>query len=402
MSKMEQVKGEAIKMGTLGQLAAPSNGPVDVLFVAGEHSGDQHAALIAKDIRKSHPDWRMAAAGGPSLKREGVQLLYDLTRHSVVGLVEVLRHYGEFKCIFESLIKWITVHQPRVIVLVDYPGFNLRLADALRKRGISRKGGGAVAVYQYISPQIWAWKAKRRFKMARILDGLGVIFPFEVKCYADTDLPVAFVGHPFARDDYKNPLRYDPEGPILLLPGSRKQAVSRIFPLMLESILAYKSAGGSRRCVCLYPEESMRLMLEDVIGQAHIDSGLISLRPAEQGTTASAVLTSSGTMSLNCALVGLPGVIVYVAHPFTMWVGRRLVNIEWLGIANLLLNRCLYTEYLQEQATPERLAKILEDIYSNPDARAPFAAGAEEILAKLHTANATNMVAQIEQLIGTD
>jgi lipid-A-disaccharide synthase len=384
------------------KLASPAEGSVDVLFVAGEHSGDQHAALIARDLRQAHPDWKMAAMGGPSLKLAGVQLLLDLPRHSVVGLVEVLRHYGEFKRIFEALVDWIDKHQPRVIVLVDYPGFNLRLADALQKRGISQKGGGPVAIYQYVSPQIWAWKAKRRFKMAKILNGLGVIFPFEVECYADTDLPVAFVGHPFAREDYQNPLRYDPEGPVLLLPGSRKQAVSRIFPLMLDAILSYRASGGTRRCVCLYPEDSIRLILEDIIGQKHIDSGLVSLRPAEQGTTASVVLTSSGTMSLNCALAGLPGAIVYRAHPFTTWLGRRLVSVEWLGIANLVLGRCLYKEYIQEQAKPELLADVVSRTLADPEARQPFAIGAAEILAKLDAHDATTMVREIERLSRVD
>ncbi|NDV61781.1 lipid-A-disaccharide synthase [Puniceicoccales bacterium CK1056] len=384
------------------ELSPPASGPVDVLFVAGEHSGDQHAALIARDIQQAHPDWQMAAMGGPSLKLAGVQLLFDLTRHSVVGLVEVLRHYGEFKRIFEALVGWIGAHQPKVVVLVDYPGFNLRLADALRKRGISRKGGGNVAVYQYVSPQIWAWKAKRRFKMAKILDGLGVIFPFELDCYTDTNLPVAFVGHPFARKDYSNPLRYDPEGPILLLPGSRKQAVSRIFPVMLKTIAAYRASGGTRRCVCLYPEDSIRLILEDVIGREHVDSGMVSLRPAEQGTTASAVLTSSGTMSLNCALAGLPGAIVYVAHPFTTWLGRRLVSIEWLGIANLVLGRCLYPEFIQEAAKPEVLATLLRDTLADPEAHGVFSAGSKEVFGKLHATDASNMVTQIVQLVGLD
>lgn len=381
------------------RLAPPTDGPVDVLFVAGEHSGDQHASLIARDIRDAHPDWRMAAMGGPSLKLAGVQLLLDLTKHSVVGLVEVLRHYGEFKRIFEALVDWIGTHRPKVVVLVDYPGFNLRLAEALRRRGISRKGGGSVAIYQYVSPQIWAWKAMRRFRMAKTLDGLGVIFPFELECYADTDLPVAFVGHPFARRDAVNPLSYDPRGPVLLLPGSRRQAVSRIFPVMLETVLALRQSGLNRRCVCLYPEDSIRFILEEILGKEHIDSGLVSLRPAGQGTTASAVLTSSGTMSLNCALAGLPGAIVYRAHPFTTWLGRRLVNVEWLGIANLVLGRCLYPEYIQEDAKPEVLAGVIQRLLSDPDARSPFADGAEEILAKLDAHDATTMVAEIERLV---
>jgi lipid-A-disaccharide synthase len=381
------------------QFAPPRDGTVDVLFVAGEHSGDQHAALIAGDLLAAHPDWRLAAVGGPSLARAGAQLLHDLTRDSVVGLVEVLRHYGTFKRLFETLLSWIDEYKPRVVVLVDYPGFNLRLADALRKRGISRKGGGTVAVYQYVSPQIWAWKARRRFKMAKVLDELGVIFPFEVGCYADTDLEVRFVGHPFARDDYRNPVRYDPEGPILLLPGSRKQAVSRIFPVMVKAVQAFRESGQARRCVCLYPSEEIHYLLQAELSRQQVDSEMIHLRSVETGTTAAAVLTSSGTMSLNCALAGVPGAIVYRAHGLTAWLGKRLINVEWLGIANLVLGRSVYPEFIQELADPLALAHVLEETLEDQDAQAPFAEAADELLTHLNADGASTVVERLEALI---
>ena len=381
-------------------LPPPGDGPVEVLFIAGEHSGDQHAALIAKDIRSRYPDWKMAAVGGPALERAGVQLLHDLTRDSVVGLVEVLRHYGQFKALFNSLLEWVATYHPKVVVLVDYPGFNLRFAAALKKRGLSRKGGGPAAVYQYVSPQIWAWKGGRRFKMAQILDELGVIFPFEIECYQDTELPVHFVGHPFAREDYRNPLRYDSEGPVLLLPGSRKQAVGRIFPAMIEAVKAYHAFGQTRPCVCLYPSQEVRAILEAELGNSGIDSTSISLQPVEQGTTASVVLSSSGTMSLNCALAGIPGAIVYRAHPFTAWMGRRLIRVEWLGIANLVLKREMYPEYIQEAARPDRLAKVLQTAISDPSQRERFAEDAASLDSNLRAARSESVVARLAALVG--
>lgn len=362
------------------QFADPPAGTgVDVLFVAGEHSGDQHAALVARDLQSRHPDWQLYALGGPALLAEGVTLLHDMTRHSVVGLIEVLRHYGLFKSLLSALLEWIERHQPRMVVLVDYPGFNLRLARAMRERGLSRKGGGGVIVYQYVSPQIWAWKGGRRFSMARDLDELGTIFPFEPDCYKDTDLRTAFVGHPFARADYQNPLRYDAEGPVLLLPGSRAQAVGRIFPVMLETIRQYREGGGTRRCVCLYPDASIRSVLEGLIGSAHVPTDWIHLRAADLGTTASVVLSSSGTMSLNCALAGLPGAIVYRAHPLTVLIGRRLVRVKWLGIANLILEREVYPEYLQGAARPASLRALLEAHLAHPERRGRFDVAAEEL-----------------------
>ena len=380
-------------------LPEPGRGKVDVLFVAGEHSGDQHAALIAQEMKQAHPDWEMAAYGGPALERAGVQLLHDLTKDSVVGFVEVLRHYSEFKRLFEGLLAWVERHRPKAVVLVDYPGFNLRFAEAMAKRGLSRKGGGDVIVYQYVSPQIWAWKAKRRFKMARVLDELGVIFPFELDCYRDTDLKVHFVGHPFAREAYHNPVAYDPDGQVLLLPGSRKQAVGRIFPVMMETIQAYRESGGDRHCVCLYPEEGILSILQSTIKEGGYPDSLVELRPVNEGAVASAVLTSSGTMSLNCALAGIPGAIVYRAHPLTVWIGQRLVSIDWLGIANLVLGRELYPEFLQRDADPSVLVTRLKECIEDSGLREKHAAGAMELLEKLHGVSSGTVAQRVDHLL---
>lgn len=351
----------------------------DVLFLAGEHSGDQHAAKVAADLRQRQPDWRIAAVGGPALQQAGADLLYDLTRDSVVGLVEVLRHYRHFKALFHALLDWIARHRPRLVVMVDYPGFNLRLAEALRKRGLSRKGGGPTAIYQYVSPQIWAWKAGRRFTMARCLDELGVIFPFEINCYTDTDLPVHFVGHPFVREDYPNPLRMDPEGPVLLLPGSRRQAVQRIFPAQLAALHELRRQGQSRPALCLYPDDAIHATLQDILGKQNQSPPNLTIRKVGPPVDAAAVLTSSGTMSLNCALAGIPGAIVYRAHPLTVWIGRRLVKVPYLGIANLVLNQPLYPEYVQEAARPESLAAEIQSALNDPQRQHRFAQAAQSL-----------------------
>ncbi len=382
----------------LNQLPEPVGGRADILMIAGEHSGDQHAALVARELREARPDWQLCALGGPALAAEGVQVLHDLTKDSVVGFVEVLRHYGQFKQLFESLLSWVETHQPKAVVLVDYPGFNLRFAEALMERGCSRKGGGEILVYQYVSPQIWAWKAKRRFKMARYLDELGVIFPFELDCYADTDLPVHFVGHPFAREDHVNPLSYDPEGPILLLPGSRQQAVGRIFPIMVEAVRRFSEKHGPQPSVCLYPEEGVRLILQQVLERASA-TDLVQIKPVSEGAAAAAALTSSGTMSLNCALAGIPGAIVYRAHPFTAWLGQRLIQVDWLGIANLVLNRQLYPEFVQSKADPGVLASELAAGLSDPSKRTKHLEGAEELMQVLKGAPSESVARRLLKLI---
>lgn len=338
---------------------------VDILILAGEHSGDQHAARMVRELRALQPDLRIAALGGPALAAEGVDLVEDLTRFSVVGLFEVLKHYGAFRKLFQRTLHWIALHRPRVVCLVDYPGFNLRLAKALRAQGLSRKGGGTIAVYQYISPQIWAWKAKRRFSMQHVLDELGVIFPFEVDCYQDTSLPVKFVGHPFVAADHKSPVVYDQEGHLLLLPGSRNQAVDRIFPVMLGAWQLLRPAFPGLKASVVYPDDAIRALLQRHLHAAAMGPEALSLAPADAIPAARAVMTSSGTMSLHCALAGVPGLVVYRAHPFTFWIGKRLVKVPYLGIANLLLQRPLYTEYLQQEATPAQLAHAAGSLLRN-------------------------------------
>ncbi|MDP2136913.1 MAG: lipid-A-disaccharide synthase, partial [Candidatus Didemnitutus sp.] len=342
-------------------LPPPEGGSVDLLIVAGEHSGDEHAARMVRDLKRKNPAVRVCALGGPGLAAAGGQLLHDLTATSVVGFVEVLKHYSFFKALFDATLKWIEQHRPRAVCLVDYPGFNLRLAAKLRERGLSVKGGGTIRTIFYISPQIWAWKAKRRFTMARDLDAVATIFPFEPACYADTTLPAEFVGHPFLATDYVSPVRYGAEGPVLLLPGSRVQAVSRIFPLLLSGFAEHRRTHPTAKAVALYPSNDVAAVARTELERWPELAGVVELMPVDEGgvanpLAASAVLTSSGTMSLHCALAAIPGAIAYRTNPLTYLLARWWVKIEYIGIANLLLKKAMYPEFIQGAATATALA----------------------------------------------
>ncbi len=356
------------------RLSPPAAGCVDLLVVAGEHSGDQHAATMVRDLKRKNPGFSVVALGGPALAKEGAQVLHDMTASSVVGFVEVLKNYPFFKALFDELLRWIAEHKPKAVCFVDYPGLNLRLAKAMRERGLSVKGGGAIKVLYYISPQIWAWKAKRRFTMARDLDALAVIFPFEVDCYKDTTLPVEFVGHPFLDEAHEAPLRYDPAAPILLLPGSRKQAVARIFPVLLAGHAAY----GKRDAVVVYPSEFIKEVLLAANPPANV-----KLVPTGTQIAASAVLMSSGTMSMHCALAAIPGAVAYRANLVTYYIARMLIQVPYLGIANLLLKESMYPEYIQGAATPQALAAELETCLGKIDRLIDTQAKAEKLRALL-------------------
>lgn len=367
------------------EFAAPVDGQPDLLIVAGEHSGDEHAALMLDDMRARQPNLKVACLGGGKLQDAGAQLLYDLNAVSIIGFIEVVRHYGFFKSLFERTLEWIEHYQPKHVCFVDYPGFNLRLAAELAKRGLSKKGGGSIGLSYYIGPQVWAWKAKRRFKMAELIDQLGVIFPFEVGCFADTLLKTEFVGHPFVREDHTHPFVYNATAPVLLLPGSRTTAVGRIFPLLLKSFIEARKTKVDLKARVVYPSQQILSQLETILARYSDCRDSIEFVPNNNKTLpASAVLMSSGTMSLAVAMSGIPGAITYRLNPLSYHLGRLLVKIDYIGISNLLLKRPLNPELIQGAATPKALAKeLLRSI--TPEAGKTAEEGAAELHQHLQT-----------------
>ena len=362
----------------------PKFGKVDILFIAGEHSGDQHGAEIIEKILQKDPNKKICMIGGPAMEKlKQAQFLFNLADSSVVGFVEVLRNYNFFKKIFDDLMEWISFHSPKRIVFIDYPGFNLRIAKSLFQAGISKASGGKVELYYYIAPQVWAWKAKRRFSMAEHIDSLGVIFPFEIEVFSDTKLQTHFVGHPFVQNGFKIHLVYDHSAPILLLPGSRIQAVTRIYPILLKSFEKVLQKNPQMEANVVYPDSKIKSLLEE-IQSSHISKEIekkIHFHNTSSNLSASIVLTSSGTMSLKCALAGIPGAIVYKAHPITYWIGKRLVKIPYLGISNILLQKDFYPEFIQNDADPEKIAQwVFKNLEINPSIKE----GTLELKRKLH------------------
>lgn len=344
---------------------SPNKGSVDMLIIAGEHSGDLNAARVLRQLLQKSPYLNVVAIGGPALEEAGAQLLCDVTGASVIGYIEVFKKYRSFfKPLFNETLRWITQHQPKAVLFVDYGGFNIRMAKALREKGISTKGWGSVKTLYYISPQIWASRPNRRFSIARSVDSLAVIFPFEKACYDDTSLDVEFVGHPFTASDYTPPVVYDRLGPVLILPGSRRPAVVRLLPVLLRAYKASKAPSA----VVLYPSDSiatlMRSIAEDM-GIVNLIFKPFSTEVSDAPQKASAVLMSSGTISVHCALAGIPGAIAFKIDPLTYMLGRLIVNVKQIGLANLLLKETMYPEYIQDAATEEALCGELSECLNN-------------------------------------
>ncbi|MSU48349.1 MAG: lipid-A-disaccharide synthase [Opitutus sp.] len=378
-------------------LPAPVAGRVDVLVVAAEHSGDEHAARMVRELRGRHPSLAIAALGGPKLAAAGAQLLRDLTGSSSIGFAVIGKLFF-YRALITEIVRWVGEHRPRVVCFVDSSGLNLRIARGLFERGFSAKAGGPTRAVYYISPQIWASRARRRFEMAKHLDGLAAIFPFEPAVYADTTLPVEFVGHPFVASDHVPPVRYDPAGPVLLLPGSRKGAVARIFPVLLAAFRAF----GQREAVVLYP--SVEIL--DLLRATTPPPNVRLVQMADGGTggqavAASAVLTSSGTMSMQCALAGIPGAVTYRTDSLTYLLGRLLVKVEYLGIANLLLREPMYPEYIQNVATPAALAAELRACVQDPGRRERTAGQAARLRALLSVPASGTAAGWLERQLGS-
>lgn len=337
------------------RLPAPASGGVDVLVVAAEHSGDEHAGRMVRELRERVPGVRVAALGGARLEAAGAQLLMNLTKSSAMGFA-VIAKISFYRQLIGAVVEWVAQHRPGVVCFVDSSGLNLRIAKQLFARGVAAKAGGPTRLVYYISPQVWASRAKRRFAMAQHLDGLAAIFPFEREVYRDTALPVEFVGHPFLASDYAAPVRYDPSGPVLLLPGSRRALVRRLFPVLREAFAEFARGRSGERAVVLYPSEEIRAEVVALGVPAEVEMRAVQAR---EPVAASAVLTTSGTMSMHCALAGIPGAVAYRTDALTYALGRMLVRVKFIGIANVLLGEAMYPEYIQNAATPAALAAEL-------------------------------------------
>ncbi len=373
----------------------PSSKSVDLLVVAGEASGDEHAAALIKIVKQQMPSLQIAALGGPRTKEAGADLLFNLVDHAVVGIFEVLKNYGFFRELFHLTCNWIGKYQPKTVLLVDYPGFNLRLAEALHKKGLSRKGGGEIKVLQYVSPQLWAWKPKRRFKMEKNLDALGVIFPFETKCYEDVKLPVSFVGHPFmSKGSGSSSVIYDPRGPLLLLPGSRVQAVERILPVLVETFESLQVYHPEIQACIPAANPKISRVIQKIIESRRTKIKNISITGETKMLKASLALMSSGTMSLRCALSGIPGAIVYKAHPLTFLLGKMLVKVPHLGMANLLLPESPpYPEFIQGQARADLITQAVRKMLSDRiKTRASFYQSADQLRESLRAPQENGVV----------
>jgi lipid-A-disaccharide synthase len=372
-----------------------------VYLVAGEASGDRLAADLLRELKKN-PKLRAFGVGGPMLKAAGQEQSLDLAKHAVVGLTDVLRNLPKFLKIFREVKHEIAEVNPDVVVLVDYPGFNLRLAKALH----GERNGPAV-VY-YVSPQVWAWKAGRAKTMERILERLLVIFPFEVDWFARhaPRLKTRWVGHPLADRWIEQAHAQRDEVPcVALLPGSRTKEIEKHWPVLLKTAQRIVQEQRNVRFISMATNHEMRQKLEEIWAKypmSGVSLDILSGQSLTQLTRCSLAIVASGTATLECAMAGLPMLVVYQASWLTYWIGRMLVKLPYLSMVNVLAGEKVVPEFLQGAAEPGRLARAALQILRNPKGAETMAIRIREVAKKLGGPGAAARAAEeVEDAIRT-
>lgn len=365
--------------------------PRTLWIVAGEASGDTRAAEVLRELRAREPDIRIIGAGGPRMAPMADQPFDNwIAAAGVVGLWDVLKNYGYFRKKFTAMLDAIARERPDAVLLVDYPGFNLRLARALRTRLPKLK------ILYYVSPQVWAWHRSRIPKMAKWLDLMLCIFPFEKPLYEKSGLRTEFVGHPMLdqfRERRENPPPRDPQL-VALLPGSREREVKRIFPAMARAAALVAKSRPDVRFEASAANDAHLAMMRDAATEAGADITIHSGGAHDLMQRAGCGLVCSGTATLEAACLGLPYALVYKTAWLTYEIGKRVVEIEHLGIVNILAGKTVVSEFIQDAASPPALADELLRLLNVPGAADDLADQLEQVVTILGTTGAAPRAAE--------
>jgi lipid-A-disaccharide synthase len=379
------------------------------MLIAGEPSGDRLAAELVKALKSDRgcAGARFFGAGGAEMAKAGVDVVMDMTEHSVIGLWEVVKRYGTFKRLFDQLLRVGLERRPDVLVCVDFSGFNRRFAQRLRWEIAVQPGafgGWRPRIVQFVSPQVWASRPGRAKQMARDFDLLLCIFPFEKAWYAERvpELRVEFVGHPII-DRYQaqssklkggnSKLKIKNEPPVvLLLPGSRVGELNRHLPVMLEAgrrILAERKVAFRM----VLPEEALAARARQQLGDAsQIEVQAGGLPQALQH--ADLAIASTGTVTLECAFFGVPAVTLYKTSWGTYQIARRIVKVPSLTMPNLLAGEPVFPEFIQDAATPENIARGALELLNDPARRQTIQSKLGKLVATLGEPGACRRAAE--------
>jgi lipid-A-disaccharide synthase len=371
----------------------PAERPLTILMVAGEASGDAHGAELIYALKEQRPGVRIIGVGGPKMAAAGQEQAFDLAAHAVVGLTNVLRNYFKFRRFFHRVLALARREFPDAVVLVDYPGFNLRLAGRLR-----RDLPGARTIF-YISPQVWAWKPHRADAMLRTVDLLLTILPFEKAWFAQRapKLNVQWVGHPMLdRIRMEGSAEPQPDH-IALLPGSRDAEIETHLPLLWETARIMARTRPGLTFVLLSPSEQVQASSLERIARLAAPNFTFEYNvgyTVSHLSRCALALVASGTASLECAVVGVPQIVVYRVDPLTFAIGRRVVNLKHLSIVNVMAGEGIVPEFIQDDLQPERVAREALELLAQPARRVQMKERVRQVVATLGGPGASRRAAQ--------
>jgi lipid-A-disaccharide synthase len=326
-----------------------------IMIIAGEASGDIHGAHLVKAIRALNRELVFFGIGGNALRQAGVRLMVDNSQIAVVGISEVFLKFRVILRALRIVKKGLSSIRPALLILIDFPDFNLHVATAAKKLGIP--------VMYYISPQVWAWRTGRVKKIKNVVDHMVVIFPFEVALYKKWHVPVTFVGHPLLDSRMSGTSRekkgsLNKDGLLIgLLPGSRNGEITRLLPTMVQAAdILSEQIPGIRFAIPVASSVDRTLVERIVEGGT---ARLLILPDGLQDVLdeAALVITASGTVTLEAAIAGTPMIIVYKVSPFSYWLGKRLIRVKHIGMANLVAKRPIVPELIQHEASAEKIAR---------------------------------------------
>jgi len=339
-----------------------------ILIIAGEASGDLHGANLVNELRRKAPSLTYFGVGSKRMRDAGVRMLADASEISVVGATEVLTHIGAIYRVYSRLKRFLKEDRPDLIVLIDFPDFNIMLGKVAKKLGIP--------VLYYISPQVWAWRKGRVKKIAEIVNAIVVVFPFEVELYKAAGVDVRFVGHPltdvvssgYSKIDARKYLGLDPtRRTIALLPGSRKKEITHLLPDMLEAARKLKTMFEDLQFVLPVAPTLERDFIRGHVDRSGVVVDIIDGRVYDALRASDAAIVTSGTATLETGLMGVPMVIVYRMSGLSYFIGSLIVNVDHVGLVNIVAGKRLVPELIQQDATPQNIADAVSKMLRDPD-----------------------------------
>lgn len=340
-----------------------------VYVVAGEVSGDTHGSELMEALRKEGDGFDFRGLGGPEMSRLSEGSVRDWVEDAaVVGVWEVLRRYGWFKERFEETLAEILESRPEVLLLIDYPGFNLRLARQVHEKLPETR------IVHYVAPQVWAWNQKRIPQIAETHDLMICLFPFEVPIFEEAGLRSRCLGHPLVDELEEKRIEVKREENLVgLFPGSRTKEVSRLFPMMLESVARLLEERPGTRFVAAAASQKVARVMDEFLTASDLPTGLVEVQTGKSQhlmQTVTCGVVASGTATLEAAYYGMPYCLVYrVAWP-TFLMAKQLVKLEFIGLINILAGRELAREFIQNEANAYEVALWLGRTLANDDERA--------------------------------